>query len=335
MSGKTRVLLFGCGVMGQKIAAALLRKRSFEIVGAVDIQPALAGRDLGELLTPPRTTGIKIDSDPGAALARSKPDAAIVATSSSLALLAEQVRPLLRAGVHVVSTCEELANPWLRQADLARSLDDLAKQHHVALVGTGINPGYLMDSLPLMLTAACERVQAVKVTRVLDSAKRRIPFQQKVGTNMTVAEFKEKIASGKITGHVGLRESASLIASGLGWTLDEIQESFPEPVLAKAPVATALGTVEPGRVIGLRSQCHGRLKGATLVHLDFLAHAGVPEEYDEVRIEGEPNLHQKILGGVNGDIGTVAVTVNTVPRAVIARPGLRTMNELSIPSCVP
>jgi len=335
MNGKTRVLLFGCGVMGQKIAAALLRKRSFEIVGAVDIQPALAGRDLGELLTPPRTTGIRIDSDPGAVLARSKPDAAIVATSSSLALLAEQIRPLLRAGVHVVSTCEELANPWLRQADLARSLDELAKQHNVALVGTGINPGYLMDSLPLMLTAACERVQAVTVTRVLDSAKRRIPFQQKVGTNMTVAEFKEKIASGKITGHVGLRESAGLIAAGLGWTLDEIQETFPEPVLAKSPVATALGTVEPGRVIGLRSQCHGRSKGATLVHLDFLAHAGVPEEYDEIRIEGEPNVHQKILGGVNGDIGTVAVTVNTVPRAVIARPGLRTMNELSIPSCVP
>jgi hypothetical protein len=335
MSAKIRVLLFGCGVMGQKIAAALLRKKSFEIVGAIDIQPALAGKDLGDLLTPPRATGIKIETDPGAFLARVKPDAAIVATSSSLALLAEQIRPLVRAGVHVVSTCEELANPWLRQAELARSLDELAKKHSVTIVGTGINPGYLMDSLPLMLTAACERVKAVKVTRVLDSAKRRIPFQQKVGTNMTVAEFKEKIASGKITGHVGLRESAGLIAAGLGWTLDDVQESFPEPVIAKAPTPTALGTVEPGRVIGLRSQCTGKAGGETVVTLDFLAHAGVPEEYDEVRIEGEPNLHQKILGGVNGDIGTVAVTVNTVPGALVARPGVRTMRELSIPSCVP
>lgn len=332
---KIRVLLYGCGVMGVKIASALLRKRSFELAGAVDIQPKLAGRDLGELLDPPRTLGVRIESDPAALLARIKADVAVVATSSRLSQLAEQVRPLLRAGLHVVSTCEELANPWLRQADLARSLDEEAKRGRVALVGTGINPGYLMDSLPLMLTAPCAGVRAVRVTRVLDSAKRRIPFQEKVGTNLTVAEFRERIASGKITGHVGLRESAGLIASGLGWTLDGIEESTPEPVVAEKPVETGLGRVPAGKVIGLRSECRGRAGGATVVHLDFLAHAGVAEEYDEIRIEGEPNLHQKILGGVNGDIGTVAVTLNTIPRAMAAPAGLRTMNELAIPACVP
>jgi 4-hydroxy-tetrahydrodipicolinate reductase len=331
---RIRVLLYGCGVMGQKIARAMLAKKSFEIAGAVDINPKVAGKDLGELLDG-SALGIRIESDIPAALRRAKAQAAIVATTSHLEGVAEQVRPLLKAGLHVVSTCEELSYPWLRKPAPAKKLDAEAKKAGVVVVGTGINPGYLMDTLPLMLTAPCARVDSVHVTRVLDSTKRRIPFQQKVGTNLTVEEFRAKIDSGAITGHVGLRESAAMICAGLGWTADAIEEKPPAPVVAEVAVRTGLGEVPRGKVIGLRSACEATREGRVLVRLDFTAHAGVPEEYDEVRITGEPGLHQKILGGVNGDIGTVSVTLNTIPRALTAPPGLRLMSDLAVPSCTP
>jgi 4-hydroxy-tetrahydrodipicolinate reductase len=230
--------------------------------------------------------------------------------------------------LNVISTCEELSFPWKRSPDLANKIDALAKEKGVTVVGTGINPGYLMDTLPLVLTAPCLRVDSIKVTRMMNSAKRRIPFQKKVGTGMTKAEFAEKIENKIITGHVGLLESINMIASGLGWELDETLELPPEPVTANKEIKTGLGTVKPGDVIGLTSIAVARKAGKKVITLEFNANANVDEEYDEIIIEGVPAIREKIIGGVHGDIGTVAVTVNTIPRAVEAPAGIKVMKDL-------
>jgi 4-hydroxy-tetrahydrodipicolinate reductase len=325
---KIRVIIYGCGVMGRKVAEALLAKKSFKIVGAVDIDPKLLGKDLGEILSPKKRLGICIQKDAEALFSKVKAQAVVLTTTSHLKSAFPQIARCLRAGLNVISTCEELSYPWKRSPQLAKKIDNLAKEYGVTVIGTGINPGYLMDTLPLILTAPCLNVNAIKVRRMMNSARRRIPFQAKVGTGLTQREFKKKIHNKIITGHVGLLESINMIADGLGWKLDKAVELPPVPVIAKKKIKTGLGTVEPGKVAGLTSKAFAKKDGKEVITLEFCAHANVKKEYDEILIKGLPNIHEKIIGGVHGDIGTVAVTINTIPRAVKAPAGLLVMKDL-------
>jgi hypothetical protein len=332
---KLKVIIYGCGVMGRNVAEALCNKKSFEIVGAIDIDPKLEGKDLGEILNMPRKLGVSIESETKSLFSRVDAHAVVLTTTSHLKSVLPQITLCAEAGLDVISTCEELSYPWKRSPELANDVDAIAKKHDVTVVGTGINPGYLMDSLPLVLTAPCLRVDTIKVTRMMNSARRRIPFQTKVGTSMTPEEFKTKIEDQVITGHVGLLESINMIASGLGWELDRAIELSPEPVITSTPVETGLSTVEPGNVIGLKSVAFAEVSGKKVITLEFYAYAGVEEEYDEVIIEGIPKIHERIIGGVHGDIGTVAMTINTIPKAVEAPAGIKVMKDIAAPSCAP
>jgi 4-hydroxy-tetrahydrodipicolinate reductase len=332
---KIKVIIYGCGVMGRNVAEALCDKKSFEIVGAVDIDPMLVGKDLGQILDTPRNLSVAIESDADSLFSRVDAQAVVLTTTSHLKNVLPQISQCAKAGLDVISTCEELSYPWKRSPELAQDIDAVAKENGVTVVGTGINPGYLMDSLPLVLTAPCLRVDTIKVTRMMNSAQRRIPFQTKVGTSMTPEEFKTKIEDGIITGHVGLLESINMIATGLGWELDRAVELPPEAVITPNPIETGLGLVDPGNVIGLKSVAFAEISGKKVITLEFYAYAGLEEEYDEVIIEGIPKIHEKIIGGVHGDIGTVAMTINTIPKAVEASPGIKLMKDIAAPSCAP
>lgn len=321
--------------MGKGVARALMEKKSLKIVGVVDIAPELVGKDLADILESPQETGITIKKDADALFSSVNARAVVLTTSSHLKSVFPQIEQCVKAGLNVISTCEELSFPWKRNPELAKQINALARENGVTVVGTGINPGYLMDTLPLVLTAPCLRVDSIKVSRMMNSAKRRLPFQKKVGTGMTKKEFAEKIKNQIITGHVGLLESIYMIAAGLGWELDETLELHPEPVTAEKEIKTGLGTVIPGEVIGLTSIAFARKQGKKVITLEFNANANVDEEYDEIIIEGIPAIREKIIGGVNGDIGTVAVTVNTIPRAVEASAGLKVMKDLPPTAAIP
>lgn len=335
MKTKIRVVSYGLGVMGAGVVKALGSKESFRLVGAIDVNPALKGKDVGEALGLAAPLGVRVDDDPAALFSRVEADVVVHATSSDLRAVEPQLAACAKAGLDVVSTCEELSYPWKRHPEVARRLDEAAKAGGASLVGTGINPGYLMDALPLMLTAPCLRVDALRVTRMMNSARRRLPFQSKVGTGLSPEEFRRKIDTKAITGHVGLLESMYLIAEGLGWTLDRVEEAPPEAVLAERETPSGLGPVPAGRVIGLRSAARGWRGGAEALRMEFTAHAGVAEEYDEVELKGLPDLRQRIAGGVHGDTGTVAMVVNAIPRIGPASPGLRTLLDLPLPRLAP
>jgi len=330
---KIKVIIYGCGVMGRKATEVLLDKESFDVVGAVDINPELVGKDLGEIIEPARQVGITIEADAESLFSRVDADAVVLPTTSHLKSVQPQIVQCINAGLNVISTCEELSYPWKRSPELTGEIDQMAKEAGVTVVGTGINPGYLMDSFPLVLTAPLYKVDSIKVIRMMNSGRRRIPFQTKVGTSMTPDEFRQKIKDGSITGHVGLLESINMIADGLGWKLDNAIELPPEPVITEKPLETGLGLVEPGNVIGLKSIAHAEMDGKKVITLEFFAYAGVEDEYDEVIIEGTPRLYERIIGGVHGDVGTVAVTVNIIPKAVEASPGIKTMKDLPAATC--
>jgi 4-hydroxy-tetrahydrodipicolinate reductase len=326
----TKVMIMGLGPIGAGVARQLLSRSNFKIVAAVDIDPAKAGKDLGDVLGTGKRSGVTVVADAAAAIRKAKPQVAVLCTSSSLKRVWPQLEGVLRLKLPIVSTTEELAYPWFSNRLLARKIDAAAKKARVAVVGTGVNPGFAMDTLPITLTAICERVESVRVERVQDARIRRLPFQQKIGSGLTPEQFAEKVKDLSVR-HVGLTESVAMIADALGWKLDRITDEI-QPKIAQAPVESQFLKVAAGRVCGIVQDGIGYVAGESRIELHMQAYLGAPETYDRVRIEGSPRLDVKAYGGYHGDVATASITVNTIPNVLRAAPGLHTMRSLALPS---
>jgi hypothetical protein len=325
-----RVLHFGLGPIGSAVARQVVSREGFEFVGGVDIDPAKAGRDIGEVIGLERALGLQVSADAVSALHATKPDCVVHCTGSSLLAVMPQFQTILEAKVPVVSTTEELSYPYFSNRRLAGELDEMAKKAGVAILGTGVNPGFAMDAFPIMLTAVCERVDAITVNRVQDARVRRLPFQLKIGAGLTVEQFDARVKAGTVR-HVGLTESIAMIADAMGWTLDRVTDEI-EPKVAEAAVASDYLTVEPGYVCGIIQNGTGYRNGDVRVRLHMEAYLGCPESYDSVVVDGVPPLHMKVLGGFHGDIATASITANSIPKVIAAAPGLHTMRDLPVAS---
>jgi len=329
---KVRVVSYGVGVVGGLIAKFLLEKQGVEIVGAIDVAENKVGKDLGEVLSLGKKLGITVSNDTDTVLSKAKPDLAVHTTSSYLKDTYPQIASIIKNGVNVVSTCEELSYPYLTEPKLAQKLDELAKEHDVTVLGTGINPGFLMDALVITLTAPCQKIEKIQAVRVMNAATRRVPFQKKIGAGLTVEQFQKKMETKEITGHVGLEQSIGMIATALAWKLDKIVTEKVEPVIAKKLVESKNIKVKAGQAAGLRQKAKGIINNKEVIVLDFQAYIGAEEEYDAITIAGIPKINQKIQPCVHGDIGTIAMVVNSIPKVIKAPAGLLTMKDLPIPS---
>ena len=312
----------GLGPLGVKVLNELLERRLFEVAAAVDINPELAGKPLATVC--PKAPGdLKILAGLEQVKDWGAIGAAIVTTSSDLRACAPTFRELLKRGLPVVSTCEELLFPWLRHKALAQELDALAKQHGGRLLGTGVNPGFLMDALPVFATAVCRSVKAVGCYRFQDASSRRIPFQKKIGVGLDDEQFAARVRDGSLR-HVGLGESLHFIAHYLGLTVERWEEDI-APVKAEREMVSGMGVVPRGRCAGVRQVARGYHDDREVVRLEFQAAIGQEDPYDRVVIEGEPGVDLVIQGGVHGDVATSAITLNSVGSLLGAAPGLHTM----------
>jgi 4-hydroxy-tetrahydrodipicolinate reductase len=329
MDEKIRVMQFGLGPIGQACVRTLSEKSSVALAGAVDIDPNKVGKDVGEVAGLKKKLGIVVRADAQAALPELKPQVVVHTTSSFLSSVEEQLHMCLRAGASVVSSAEELFYPFERDSGFCERVDAVAREHGVAVVGTGVNPGFAMDVLPLCLTSMCVSVKKIRVTRVVDAGKRRLPLQKKVGAGISRAEFRERLAQGTF-GHIGLRESALAVMATLGWKLDEMTETI-KPVMAAKKIKTKFLTVKAGSVAGLHQKIRCTRAGREVLTLELKMCVGAKEAYDGVEIDGDPPLSMRIAGGIFGDTATIAALVNTIPKIKNAKPGLRTMMELPLP----
>lgn len=324
-----RVLHLGLGEIGKgTIEGLLAQSKEMKLVGIVDIQPALAGKPLREVLNRRDLGGVgnlKVSHSIGEALKNARADVATMTTGSRTEQVKGTLEELMDAGMHVVSTCEELSYPALRAARIAGEIDRTAKRKGVAILGTGVNPGFAMDAFALACTAPCTRVKHIKVIRSLDASKRRQQLQKKVGVGMTVAEVKALIRKGAI-GHVGLGESVAMLAAGLGWKLDAIREKF-EPVVADHLVSSEFYRAQPGQVRGMRMTASGIVKGKKLIELD-LTMAFDADTFDEVIVDGDPPLLVRTKSGFPGDASTVGMLINCARIAPTLEPGVRTMLDV-------
>ena len=324
-----RVVQYGLGAIGCVCAREVLNKDGLRLVGAIDVDPAKTGRDLGEVLRSREKLGIRVSSDATALLPRVKPNVVLHTTRSIFRDVYPQLADVARAGVNLVSSTEELLYPALGNPELAAKLNRIALRNKVTLLGTGVNPGFVMDTLALVLSGVSRTVRSIKVQRRVDAATRRGPLQRKVGAGMNPQEFRRLVKQGKL-GHKGLAESLALVAAGIGWKLDRVREKI-DPVLADKAYRTRHLRVSRGDVCGIKHTAVGFSGRKRVVDLDLRMYVGARDPMDAVTIEGDPPLRLQIPGGVAGDVATVASLINAIPRVVEAEPGLKTMLDLPIP----
>src|SRR5881296_2980330 len=328
-----RVMHYGLGPIGAAIVRQVAARPGFKIVGAIDIDPTKVGRDLGDVVGLSRRLGVKVSADAGKALKSAKPDIVVLCTSSSIKKVMPQIETILKSKTPIVSTTEELSYPGYTHIRQAQKIHSWAKKAKVAVLATGVNPGFAMDALPIALTAVCERVDRVIVNRIQDARIRRLPFQQKIGAGLTTEQFQRKVNDGSVR-HVGLTESIAMIADALGWTLDRITDDI-RPKLAAVTISSEFLAVDPGYVCGIIQDGCGFRKNEPAIKLHMEAYLGSPETYDSIEIEGSPSLSMKIAGGIHGDVATASIVVNSIPKVLDASPGLHTMRDLTLPSFFP
>lgn len=310
--------------MGLSIARLASKRESIEIVGAVDTAPSLHGKDLGEILGT-GSTGVKVQEN-ARGLYRDA-DVVLHATTSFLSNAKSQFFEFCGSGVDVVSTCEELSYPWFSHAAIGKKLDAVAKKGNVTLLGTGVNPGFVLDALAITLSGACEDVTGIQATRILDATKRRLPFQKKVGIGLDVKEFSKSVKTGKF-GHIGLPESIAMTCDAMGLRVERYEQKI-RPKIAPANIETEhFGIVKRGRVIGLIQDGSGFAKGRRVAEYHIEMYAGAKDTYDEINLIGTPTISFRIPNGTPGDIATAAVIVNSIPRVIESPAGLVTVANL-------
>jgi 4-hydroxy-tetrahydrodipicolinate reductase len=316
------VVIVGLGHIGKAIARAALERSDLRLVGAVD--PALGGKRLDEVLGASGAPRLPIAADPGAVYGLARGGVVLHATGSSFEESLPQIRRAVQAGLSVVSTCEELAYPWLRFEEPAASLDELCEAKEVAVVGLGVNPGFVLDRLPAFLSQVTGEVRHVRALRVQDAAKRRPALQRKVGAGLTEDEFHAAADRGEI-GHVGLSESAMLAALGCGFELDEVEEEL-TPLVAEEDLDAGV-PIRAGQVAGVNQIARGFAGGSERVRLELVIASGVEDPRDEVELDARPAVKVTLAGGLPGDEATAWAVVNAAP-AVTTMRGLVTVLDL-------
>lgn len=314
------VAQYGIGPIGAEITRLLLTKPWVKLVAAVDIDPEKIGKDVGDVIGLGRQVGVLVTRELGV-----KADVVCHSTGSRLREVSAQLQSLLERGCHVVSTCEELSFPL--DAEVREQLQKVARTANVSLLGTGVNPGFVMDKLPLTITAVCQEVKSVEIIRIQNASTRREPLQRKVGAGMSTDEFKRAVAAGKIK-HMGLKESLIMVGSGLGVEFESVSEEKIEPIVADREITTQYLKVAPGQVAGVHQTIYG--KGRIDVSLELRMYVGAEAvAADKVIVRGVPDVEMVIKDGVHGDRATAAMVVNSIPR-LQGRHGVLTMDDISI-----
>jgi hypothetical protein len=327
-----RILHVGLGPLGLRIVDDLYTRRVGQVVAACDMSPAVAGKMLDQVIkaSGKQGKGVRVVESLDHVDDWSDIDAAIVATSSDLRACADTFRTLLKRGIAVVTTCEEMTWPWLRHKALAEELDGLCLRRGGRLLGTGVNPGFLMDTVPVFATTACKHVESIEIHRYQDATTRRIPFQKKIGATLDIKAFKDGIKAGWLR-HVGLGESLHFVAAAMNWHVDSWKESI-EPVKATKAMKCGLGAIKAGHACGVRQTATAMIDGKPRLKFVFQAAIGQkkPAPQDRVIVKGEPDLDLVFQGGVHGDVATSAITINSIPSLRAAPPGLHTMASVPL-----
>lgn len=331
-----RVLQWGLGAMGGGMARLMLEKSGLEIVAAVG-RPRHNGKDLGEVLGIGRKLGIIVTDNPDTVLDKEKVDCVGLATTSWTATQMPDLRKILNAGINCVTITEEMADPEAQNPELAAEIDALAKKNGVSVLGTGVNPGFVLDLLIVTLTGGCETVERIEASRVNDLSPYGHTVMRSQGVGTTPEAFRAGLADGSIVGHVGFPESIHMISEALGLGVDRIEQSR-EPIISKVYRETPEVKVEPGMVAGCVHTGIGYRGGREVIRLvhpqQIHPHLENQDTGDYIHIYGTPEVNMTIKPEIAGGKATIGIAVNMIPHVVAATPGLKRMIDLPAPAAL-
>lgn len=320
-----KFISYGLGTIGLEILKVLLNNKNFKLVGAVDIKDELLNKDIGELIGYGKLN-LYVKKD---IKEFEKCDIVIHSTGSRISDTFEQFKFLLSNGYNIISTCEELFYPYYFHKKEAEELNKIAKENGVRILGTGINPGFILDTLVVFITTLSTQIEKISAKRVLDASKRRKQLQIKIGSGLTVEEFNKLKNENKI-GHVGLLESLFFIFDTLNLEILEFNEIL-EPLIAEEDIKTEYLEVKKGLVRGQYQKVQGISKDGKVIELILIMALNEKESFDRVKIFGKPNVELIIKNGIQGDLGTAAVVSNYIPTLLSKEPGLYTTKDLNLP----
>ena len=327
-----KVIQIGFGPLGVQIAEFIAKKSTIKTVAVVDNDPDLYNKNINDFSSD-LNDQIFISNSVNEALKNINeiPDVAIITTVSSLKKIYNQIKEVVQHNINVISTCEELSYPWKTDPSLSKKLNDLCKLNNVACLGTGVNPGFLMDYLPSVLSTVCKEINNIRICRVQDATFRRIPFQKKIGAGLDLSEFKNKELEGTLR-HVGLTESLHLLAKTLNFDIDNVTETL-NPVICKSDL-NGLINIKKGHARGVEQIAYGYLNSEVVIEMQFKAAVGESRSYDRIEVDGIPSFVSEIEGGINGDIATCSIAINSIKSIMKASPGLHTMADIAVPGYI-
>lgn len=327
------VIQIGLGPLGIQTAKYIQDKTEVQTVAAVDINTNLKGKSLQDLDSE-LSNNVFIHNSVKNAIEELKetPNVAIITTVSNLKKLIPQIEEVAKFGIPIISTCEELSYPWVSQPEVSKKIDSICRKYNIACLGTGVNPGFLMDYLPSVLSSVCKNIDQVIVERIQDATPRRVPFQKKIGAGLDLEAFKIKENKGTLR-HVGLQESVYLLAHSIGVKLDEVTEDL-QPVIALEFISTESMNIQKGDARGVEQIAYGYQNGICKIKMHFKAAIGEERSYDKITIKGTPSFSSEIDGGINGDIATCAITINSIKSVLRASAGLHTMADICVPGYI-
>jgi 4-hydroxy-tetrahydrodipicolinate reductase len=332
-----RVLQWGLGAMGSGMARLILDKPGLQIVAAVDNRKEYAGKDLGEVLKLDRQLGVTVTGNPDEVLDKQKVDIVVIATTSWLTEQVSDLRKIITAGINCVSIAEEMADAYAQNPELAEELDELCKKHNVTVLGTGVNPGFVLDLLVVVLTGGNHSVERIEASRVNDLSPYGPTVMKSQGVGITPAAFKAGVEDGSIVGHVGFPESIHMISDALGLGVDHIVQTR-EPIISNVYRETPHVKVQPGMVAGcahIGVGYHGDKEVVRLIHPQQIHPQMEGQETgDYIHIYGKPEIHLAIKPEIAGGIATMGLAVNMIPRVFASTPGLKRMIDLPVPAAL-
>lgn len=332
-----KVIIWGLGAMGGGIVDLLLKKKGVEIVGAVG-RGAKIGKSMYDFIKTER--GNRPDVKIGAyedVIKEKAADVVVLCTDSFTRNAFDKIKYCLEKKINVVSSAEEMAYPKAKEPELTKELDKIAKANGVTVLGTGINPGLMMDLLVVAFTGACEEVDHIVARRVNSLSPFGPAVMEEQGIGITVDEFKNGVETGKLAGHVGFAESIGMISEALGWKLSDFKQSM-EPIVTAVDRKSPYGFAKAGDVAGCAMKGYGYIDGELKIEMDhpqqIEPQLGGTETGDYIIIKGTPNVNMANKPEIPGGIGTIAMCVNMIPHVINARPGLKTMIDLPVPRAI-
>ena len=332
-----RVLQWGLGAMGSGMARLMLEKTGLKIVAAVDGRPDYVGKDLGDVLGIVKKSGVIVSNKPEDVLIQEEVDIVILATTSWTNEQMPDLSKIIEAGINCISIAEEMSDPEAQNPDLSKQIDELAKKHGVSVLGTGVNPGFVLDLLVVTLTGGNHSVERIEASRVNDLSPYGPTVMKTQGVGTTPEEFRAGVANGSIVGHVGFPESIHMISEALGLGVDRIEESR-EPIISKVYRETPHVKVEPGMVAGcshIGIGYRGEKEVVKLIHPQQIhPHLENQDTGDYINIYGKPEIHMAIKPEIAGGVATMGIAVNMIPHVVAATPGLKRMIDLPVPAAL-